>query len=332
MEATRQVAPIPVGAEPAPGSGTSVVRAAGVLLWRGSGPDLQVALVHRPKYDDWSWPKGKLDDGESWPAAATREVLEEAGVQVRLGVPLPSAGYPAGSEDGVRLKVVRYWAAHATRLGPPGRPEVDQVRWLSPKAAGRRLDYRRDRDQLASLVEAERAGALGTWPLVIVRHARAVPRRGWDGDDDRLRPLLPAGLAQAQALVPTLAAYGVRRVLTSGSRRCAGTVEPYAAVIGRRPSVRPALSEEGFAAAPGRVLRLAGKALARGEPTLLCTHRPVLPTLLGWLAERAGSADLAAALQESCGPGLVKGEMLVAHISGVGGQARIRAVERPDTG
>jgi 8-oxo-(d)GTP phosphatase len=314
------------------GPGTPVVRAAGVLLWRGTGADLQVALVHRPKYDDWSWPKGKLDEGESWAAAAAREVLEEAGVRVRLGVPLPSAGYAAGHEGGVRLKTVRYWAAHTSLLGAPGLPEVDDVRWLSPRAARARLDYQRDQDQLTALVETDRGGVLDTWPVVVLRHARAAPRRGWAGSDDSLRPLVPAGRARALDLVPTLAAYGVRRVVTSGSLRCTGTVAPYAASIGRSLTVRGSLSEEGFAARPGAALRLVGKVLARAEPVLLCSHRTVLPTLLGWLAERAGSGEVAAALRESAGPGLVKGEMLVAHLSGVGENARVRAVERPDTG
>jgi ADP-ribose pyrophosphatase YjhB (NUDIX family) len=74
--------------------------------------ELKVALVHRPRYDDWSWAKGKLDPGEEWPVAAVREVFEETGLHVRLGRPLPSAAYTVLSGSGPRVaKEVRYWAA-----------------------------------------------------------------------------------------------------------------------------------------------------------------------------------------------------------------------------
>ena len=106
------------------------VRAAGALLWRGHGKKLEVAVVHRPKYDDWSWPKGKLDPGESWAEAAVREVLEETGLHARLGIPLPLARYRVGTTRPYRPKVVQYWAAQVIAKGGDIAQEVDEVRWL----------------------------------------------------------------------------------------------------------------------------------------------------------------------------------------------------------
>jgi 8-oxo-(d)GTP phosphatase len=329
-----------------------VVRAAGAVPWRfcADGPadgavdgpadgaaGLEVALVHRPRYDDWSWPKGKLEPGEAWAAAAVREVLEEVGARVSLGVPLPDAGYQVGVEGGARPKVVRYWAARVDR--PNGEPEkhpetsaevdteVDAVRWLPPSAARRRLDYRRDRDQLDRLVAIARSDRLDTWPLVIVRHATAIPRKAWSGDD-LARPLDEAGHRRAAELVPILAAYGVRRVLTSDALRCVATLAPFAERLGRRSGYRSGLAEEGPGATPDRARRVLARAVARGRPVALCTHRPVLPGLLGWLAGRTTRIEDAHALRESTGPGLVKGELLVAHLHGVGDLAQVVAVER----
>ena len=174
------------------------------------------------------------------------------------------------------------------------------------------------------------AGALDSWPLLVVRHASTVPRRAWKGEDS-VRPLNEPGKARAAELVPVLAAYQVQRLLTSDSERCAATLAPYARANGLRLRGRHAFSEEGFSQDPKRLTKGLAKLLAKGEPAAICTHRPVLPAVLRSLAERAGSADVAQALRESAGPGLVKGEVLVAHVSGRGEDARVVAVERHDT-
>lgn len=303
------------------------VRAAGALLWRGEGDELEVLLVHRPKYDDWSWPKGKLDADELWPSAAVREVLEETGLHCRLGVPLPVARYDKLGDAGDRPKVVHYWAAREVAGTGELAHEVDEVAWLPVREARSRLHYPRDRVQLKALVRHARAGTLDTWPLVLVRHARSVARRRWEGAEPR-RPLDDIGREQAAGLVPLLSAFGVQRVLTSDSDRCTATVAPFARATGTRLLGRHALSEEGFAEEPGRAVRLLDKTIARGEAAVLCTHRPVLPVLLRELARRSASADLTAALSESAAAGLVKGEALVAHLAGVGERARVVAAER----
>ena len=150
--------------------------------------------MHRPRYDDWAWAKGKLDPDEQFPVAAAREVQEETGYTVRLGRPLPTSTYTLLDRSGAPVtKEVRYWAAEV--IGGDGilQHEIDEVAWLDVAAASARLDYARDRDQLRALVRAEHEGTLATWPLALVRHAHAVPRGAWSGDDDRQRPAGPRG-------------------------------------------------------------------------------------------------------------------------------------------
>ena len=314
----------------APAVDSTVVQAAGALPWSRQRGELQVALVHRPRYDDWSWAKGKLDPGEEWPVAAVREVFEETGLHARLGRPLPSSTYTVQNGTGPPMtKQVRYWAAEV--VGGDGTlvHEIDEVVWLDVAAAAARLSYARDHDQLSALVRADGEGTLSTWPLVIVRHAKALSRKGWQGEDT-LRPLNAPGRERAEALVPILAAYGVNLVVTSPSVRCLDTVLPYAAAAGQQPRLRVGLSEEGFAKDPSRAAHYLARLLERGSPAVVCSHGPVLPVLLDQLAGIAGSAQdsAKATLSEAVQHGLSKGEALVAHLVGTGSQARVVDVER----
>ncbi len=314
----------------------SLIPAAGTLPWRRRDDRLEVALVHRPRYDDWSWAKGKLDPGELPCVAAARETLEETGLEVRLGVPLPPSDYPLPDGSGsLTSKHVDYWAASVT--GDTGRleHEIDALDWVDVRAAHARLDYSRDRDQLRALIRADREGRLDTWPLALVRHARAVPRDGWRGDD-LLRPLTPAGAQQAVTIGRVLAAYGIVRLVTSPAERCSATLNPYAARAGLRLRVKEGLSEEGYAADPapaGRHLRAVSR---RGVPSAICSHGPVLPDLLGRLASLVPEdhprpdtcrEELAGAADEQ----MRKGEVLVCHVRGRGDAAAVVAVERIET-
>jgi len=310
-----------------------VVPAAGTVPWRRRRGNLEVALVHRPKYDDWSWAKGKLDAGEEWPVAAMRETAEETGFLVHLGMPLPAANYTVLDRNGVpATKQVRYWAAEV--VGGKGRlvNEIDEVAWLDVLAAHDKLDYARDRDQLRAVVRADAAGRLTTWPLAVVRHAKARARGSWKPPDP-LRPLDDKGLAQAQAIAPLLAAYGVTRLVSSSSVRCADTLRPYA-VSARIPlRLKDGLSEEGYAADPARSAQHLRRVVDRGVPTALCSHGPVLPSLLATLRQHVDeSADdgpaAAAALGDAAADGMGKGEVLVCHVVSSGDEARITAVER----
>ncbi len=310
------------------------IPAAGTLPWRVRDDGvLEVALVHRPRYDDWSWAKGKLDPGEDWAVAAARETEEETGLVVRLGPALPEARYTVLGRDGTPDdKVVRYWSAQVT--GGEGHlvHEIDELVWLDVPSAHARLDYARDRDQLLALVRLQQTNRLDTWPLLLVRHAHAVARGKWRGKD-RKRPLDPAGRRRAAELGPVLAAYGVRRLVSSPSERCVCTIEPYAVAAGLRIRTRRGLSEEGFEAAPQLAPRHLGRLLDRGEPALLCTHGPVLPALMDDLAprldiDRAGAVEVVEAFAEARDEKLGKGEALVCHVVGTGEAARVVAVER----
>ncbi|OKI10108.1 DNA mismatch repair protein MutT [Streptomyces sp. CB02923] len=130
------------------------VRAAGCVLWRRSPANggLEIALVHRPKYDDWSHPKGKLKRDEDWLAGALREVAEETGMQCSPGTRLPTIHYLANG----RPKEVRYWAAEATHGSFDPTIEVDRLLWLPPPQARRILTQERDRQLVDALLEALR--------------------------------------------------------------------------------------------------------------------------------------------------------------------------------
>lgn len=304
-----------------------LVRAAGVLPWREIDGGLQVALVHRPRYDDWSWPKGKLDPGEDWATCAAREAWEETGLSVRLGPPLPTSWYGLGDRGGrPTLKQVRYWAA--TVAGGTGtlENEVDQVRWLGTEQARNQLTYGRDREQLDALTAAYTAGTLQTWNLLVVRHARAIPRGQWDQPDPE-RPLHPVGVQRAGALVPLLHAYEPQHLLSSPSVRCADTLIPYASASGTELVTRQGLSEEGHAAHPAKAVSHLTKVLKRAESTALCSHGPVLPGVLTTLADHA-TGSLSRVLHQLADRGMDKGEVLAVQLTGHGPGAVVRHLER----
>jgi 8-oxo-(d)GTP phosphatase len=290
-------------------------------------------MVHRPRYGDWAWAKGKLEPGEEWPVAAVREVFEETGFHVRLGRTLPTSEYaipdPADPAGQPTTKQCRYWAAEV--VGGDGAlvNEIDEVAWLEVPTAAARLSYARDHDQLQALEQADRAGTLTTWPLVIIRHARSRSRTSWSKADP-LRPLNPRGRDRAEALIPILAAYGVTRVVTSPSVRCLDTVLPYAVAAGKRARLKAGLSEEGFAEQPDRAPYHLTRLLERGHAAVVCSHGPVLPALLERLAAITDSeeSDASLVLSEAARTGMGKGEALVAHLVGTGDVARVVDLER----
>jgi 8-oxo-dGTP diphosphatase len=192
---------------------------------------------------------------------------------------------------------------------------VDAVEWLEAGAALDRLTYPHD----ARIVRSLLAGPLETVPLLLVRHAKAIKRKAFDGDDDALRPLDPRGPGQAERLAPLLDAYGVARVITSPAVRCADTVAPYAGAR-RLPLVRDeAWSEQGHGQHPASTTEAAALLLSTGRPVAVCTHRPVLPTALKRLLAGTGLPTP---------PHLNPADLLVLHLS----EQRPVVVERHDSG
>ena len=127
------------------------VKASGGVVWRRAGDGLELAVVHRPRYDDWSLPKGKLDPGESWEDAALREVEEETGMRCRLGEELEPVTY---EDRKGRDKVVRYWLMEPeddTDFVP--NDEVDQLRWMAPPEAADILSYPHDKELVRAAAE-----------------------------------------------------------------------------------------------------------------------------------------------------------------------------------
>lgn len=281
-----------------------MLRAAGAVVIRHQRGADQVALIHRPRYDDWSLPKGKLATDELAPVAAVREVYEETGLEVTLGLPLGTVEYSVGD----RAKRVHWWRARLVhdearmRSPDPGHPEVDQRDWFDVDQAMSMLSYEDERDVLA--------GALGlpaTCPLVVVRHAKAMDRKNWSGKDADRR-LTERGRRQARRIADTLAAYGVESLASSSATRCVDTLRPYANRDRLPITSLKALSEEGAAADPDAVAtvmnQLVGLLLEGRVGLAVCGHRPVLPLMFGALGVR----------DEPMKPGAVR----VLHWSGAG--------------
>ncbi|MSW32347.1 MAG: NUDIX domain-containing protein [Actinobacteria bacterium] len=127
----------------------SEVRAAGGVISRGAGTDLELVIVHRPRYDDWTFPKGKAESGETDEQTAHREVLEETGFDCELGEELPSVTY---RDHKNRSKIVRYWEMTIRSGVFEANDEVDILEWVSAAEAGERLTYDHDVDVLSAFL------------------------------------------------------------------------------------------------------------------------------------------------------------------------------------
>jgi 8-oxo-dGTP diphosphatase len=299
--------------------------AAGAVCWREVGKELMVAIIHRGRYQDWSFPKGKVDSGETLAEAAVREIKEETGLKVKLGVPLSTVSYPI---DKGKTKVVHYWAtkvsdkALANSKFKPDE-EVSEVVWVKADQAFAKLSYKHDRELLQEVIDLRKNGMLKTKPLIIIRHAHATPRSDYVGEDGK-RPLLPEGKKQAKELVRLLSAYGPKRVFTSPWRRCKDTIAPYAKAHRYKIIDRGELSEMGNAKGPARTAKVAKRLFADARSSILCTHRPTLPTITQVLASYA-EPKLAKLILEA--KALKPGDFIVLHLTTAGKKPRLVAVE-----
>lgn len=261
---------------------SGAIRAAGGVVWRqaaGANGDnqLEVAIIHRPRYGDWSMPKGKLNPGEIELEGAVREIAEETGYRVTVGPPLGDVSY---LKEG-RPKIVRYWAMRAEGgIFTPSR-EVDELRWLPVAEAMGLLSQPRDLDLLKKFAETP----VATKAVLFVRHAMAGNRSDWKGGDNE-RPLDDAGRQQAEALVWLLTRFDVREIVSAPLARCTQTVAPLAVAVGLSVREEPLLAEETYPGREREALKFIRNVGTASTGTVLCSQGGVIPGILTLLGER----------------------------------------------
>ena len=269
------------GRSRAAGLDVRLVRAAGGLIVRGSGDGAEVVLVHRPAYDDWSFPKGKLEPGEDEHAAAAREVEEETGLTCRFG---PDLGAITYIDARGRPKVVRYWEMTPPEGAEPrAANEVDETRWVPVEEAADLLSYVHDRSLLRRLRGGGPPPGAVAVPVFLIRHTNAFVRKEWPKDEpDELRPVSRTGRKQALRLARHLQEVPFTRLVSSPYLRCIQTLEPFAESWGLDVTIARELSEEQPASgAEAWVL-----ASAADGPAALCTHGDIVHALIDELIER----------------------------------------------
>ena len=268
----------------------TAVYAAGGVVWRIVDDKVRVLLIHRTRYRDITLPKGKVDPGEMLAETAVREIHEETGIRVALGVPVGVSRYRLPSK---RTKIVHYWAAEATDAAirasafVPNR-EIAALEWVTPKKALRRLSYPVDVEIVENFVRLLDEGVLRTFPIVALRHAKAVAREQWEGPDAS-RPLSPRGRKQSVSIVGPLVAFGVRKIVSSSATRCVDTVAPLAATLGRKVKTTKKIGQDAWEVGMSDARTVIGDRVRARKPAVLCSHGPVLPDILNELALATGT-------------------------------------------
>ncbi len=262
-----------------------MIRGAGAVIWREEAPfNLEVLLIHRPDYDDWTFPKGKVEDTESPIAAAYREVKEETGIDAIFGQYLGTTSYKV--ED--NKKKIKYWMARAKSQPQEFIPnsEVDKIEWVDTKTARHFLTHKEDRDLLDDFIAKERF----TSTLVLLRHAKAVKRADWN-DYDLDRPLNVDGAMQSLKLIYQLQPFGIDGIYSSDATRCYATVEPFADKAGLSISSTQDLNEETFDKNPKISVEYVERLMQFEGNQLVCGHNPIIPHVLSKIARVEYSAD-----------------------------------------
>ena len=260
--------------------------AAGAIVWRKDKDEsIEVAVIHRPKYDDWSFPKGKCEIGEELIACAHREVLEETNIATEFGPFLGTVDYATT----LGPKQVFFWSAKSVdeKIFTPNT-EVDQLKWVGVKKVKQLLSMESDKEILAKFLLLN----LDTKPLVLLRHAKAVSRDEWQGDDDD-RPLDDLGENQARRLLAIYQVFNLSQIHTSDAVRCYSTVEPMAKGLGIKMEVTGKLSESGYRKDKERAFDYAKELLKEDSNSLICSHNieadeEKLSPADGWVLHRIG--------------------------------------------
>lgn len=278
-----------------------MVRAAGAVLWRPKSPSapsspvtptsidgasVEVAVVHRPRYDDWSLPKGKLIDGETVPAAAIREVREETGYDAVLARKVGVTRYPAPAPAGW-LKQVDYFSARATSGGFTPNAEVDELRWLPVSEARKCMSRPAD----GGILDAFAALPAALHTVLLVRHAKAGNKSAWQ-HDDALRPLSASGHKQAEAIRALLPLFGVQRVFSAPRVRCTQTVQAVAEDHGLAVEPEMLFSEEGYWGAEREALSCLYRIAALPGASVLSSQGGVIPDLVRALGAPCRDGEL----------------------------------------
>lgn len=251
---------------------TEPILAAGAVLWRRKAA-VEIAVVHRPRYKDWTLPKGKVDKGETLFAAAVREVAEETGFRCALGRPLGQVSYKVGGVP----KTVDYFAARVVDGEFTANDEVDKLRWLSVPEAAERLTYDHDRAVLAGFAET----GPETATVLLVRHGHAGRRDKWPGPDDE-RPLSKTGKTEAKALARLIPLFAPDRVYSAPNTRCVQTVRRVAEQLGVDVRMEPSLLES---AEQTKALDCLWEIVGEGGTAVVCSQGGVIPDLVTGLAK-----------------------------------------------
>ena len=303
----------------------TAVYAAGGVLWRVVDGKLRVLLIHRTQYRDVTLPKGKVDPGETLVETAVREIFEETGIRVALGLPIGVSRYrmPKGTQ-----KVVHYWAAEATEAAirdssfVPNK-EIAAIEWVSPKRALGALSYPVDVEIVENFLTFVDDGVLETFPIVVLRHAKALSRDEWNRPD-AARPLTERGRRQAASLVGPLRSFGVRRIVSSDATRCVTTVAPFAKAEGRAVRTTELISQDAWEEGASDARTVVGKRVRSRKPAVLCSHGPVLPDIMAELALATGTLRGSYLGSASA---LEVGGFSVAHLSRTNPGSGIAAIE-----
>jgi 8-oxo-dGTP diphosphatase len=301
------------------------VLAAGAVCWRLIDGKMHVLLIHRTVHGDITIPKGKVDPGESLPTTAVREIEEETGLAIALGLPLGISEYPMPNG---KTKIVHYWAAEVlpnhilnSTFVPNG--EVAAIEWVTLKKARTYLSYQPDVEIIDAFAQLVNRGVTSTFALIALRHAKTTPPQEWKGPD-ATRPLTDRGVKQAAALVDTIGAWRPQRIVTSTAIRCITTVAPLSAATGVPFKRTDRISQDAWEDGTSDVRTSVGKRVRARKTAVLCSHGPVLPDILREIALATGSPMTS---QVSHAAALSPSGFSVVHLSSDNPSAGILAIE-----